>query len=90
MLKIISHQTYLCTEMEVTKKYCSFTACDDENKKHQKQKSKHVIHLVRPASEKQTILLQSSQNKYGITAIFIADQQTDNVLSYAVQDCIPQ
>lgn len=43
---------YLCTQVEVAKQNCCFRAGDDQNNENQKQKSKHVVHLVRPAIQK--------------------------------------
>ena len=41
-------KTYLCTQVEITQKYGGLTTCDDKDKEHQEQESKHVIHLMRP------------------------------------------
>lgn len=43
---------YLCTQVEVAEQNCCFGAGDDQNNENQKQESKHVVHLVRPAIQK--------------------------------------
>lgn len=40
---------YLGTQVEVAEENCCLGAGDDQNNENQKQKSKHVVHLVRPA-----------------------------------------
>lgn len=34
--------------MKVTEQNCRFGTCDDKYKKHQEEKSKHVVYLARP------------------------------------------
>jgi len=45
-----STTTNLSTEMEIAKQYGRLRASHNENDENQKQKSKHVIHLMRPTS----------------------------------------
>lgn len=40
---------YLCTQVEVAEQNCCLGAGDDQNNENQKEESKHVVHLVRPA-----------------------------------------
>lgn len=43
---------YLCTQVEVAEQNCCLGAGDDQNNENQKEESKHVVHLVRPAKQK--------------------------------------
>lgn len=43
---------YLCTQVEVAEQNCCLRAGDDQNNENQKEESKHVVHLVRPAKQK--------------------------------------
>lgn len=43
---------YLCTKVEVAKQNCRLRAGDDQNNENQKEEAEHVVHLVRPATQR--------------------------------------
>lgn len=43
---------YLCAQVEVAEQNCCLRAGNDQNNENQKQESKHVVHLVGPAIQK--------------------------------------